>query len=1117
MKVIWYLFSTGILGTTVLTAAIADDSAIISSPTPTLFVLTLLIAIILALLCLVAFVRLRISRKQVSDLSRILDNLNVYVYQKDLQGRYTYANKKEAGLWHSSKDDVIGKDDYALFDVANAEAIKAVDREIMKSGEMRTLEEETVLRHTGKKEFCVSSKQPWYDENGQLGGIIGVSTDITEYKLIEDRELTTNRILQMLITEQSLAVVLRKLANFMQENIQATEIAILLGNGLEPYRMGAASNLEESLKANLVSGEMSFDSCCSASKDPRLMVVDDYADQLTSPEFTRVLNDLEKPCFWSIEIVSSGHQSLGLMMMFPHEKRHPSSPEIDFIERVAGFAGLAVDRAQATDMIFAQKELLNTAIDEFPDVFLMKNYEGHYILANRAVADLYLTTPAEMIGKLDADFTGNQEQSDKLRDNVREIMDRMETEIVYEESTDVRSGEVRFFKSIKKPLLRANGEKQILVIAQDITEMERAKSQLEESNKQLNYVLNATVDAVWDWSREDGLVRHNERWNELTGYTPGTRFHSMDEFIEFIHPDDRERVEESANESRSPGTRYDIEYRLVTRDGNVIWVEDYGAAVEWGAAGEPTRVVGSMSNITQRKLSEEQLNFSEKLLRSSINLLDANFTVYDPDDRLVTCNDQYLKYKASQGVEVKLGMSMREILEATAARGFFEEALGREQEWVAKRMEIQRRPTSRTLLHTPQGKWFEVHTARNDSNYLFIWMIEITEFIEARQRADVANEAKSRFLATMSHELRTPMNGVLGMLELLSDTKLSKEQRGYVETINQSGQSLLNIINDVLDHSKLDSHMVSLESIEFNLENLLRECVQATSGLVSQKKLKVDYQYDAELDRKFFGDPGRLRQVVMNLLGNAIKFTREGSISISVEHLGTEGEVSEMAIVVSDTGIGIKAEAMPTLFDEFAQADEATTRQFGGTGLGLAIARKLVELMSGAITVDSEVDRGSTFKIRLPLKLASPNIPSVSSELPEVAETGETYDASILLVEDVPINQVVAEKFLHALGCKVDIAANGELALSSMKENRYDLIFMDCRMPVMDGYQATLAIRQLEPEDQRIPIIALTANSSVEDWRACQRSGMDAMITKPFRKRDLQQALKEWLPATAKA
>ncbi len=1094
-------------------AAVEEVMPSAAEPADTEFSFTVFLLIaagLFAVLWALARLRLNDSREEAARLSKILDSLNVYVYQKDLQGRYTYVNQIEADALQGDKDKVIGKDDSAFFDSDVAEAIRNTDRDVISSGKPLTREETTVFN--GNTEICLSTKLPLFDGSGNTVGILGVSTNITEYKKNAQRDSSTKHMLGILASEPSAPAVLRQLIDCLTEQVADIEAVILSGDGIRPYRTGAASATSETLQMKLVAADLGFDAFRSLKAQPRLMVVDDYDKQSISKKLTDALLEDNRSCFWAIEITGSDFQHLGLLVAFPGQQRSPQGDEIDTIERVAGFVGLALERSEATQMIYAQKELLNTAIDEFPDAFLMKNYEGNYILANNAIADLYQTTPAEMIGRDDFYFTGNKQQSDAIRNNIRDVMDRMETEIVYEESTDVSSGETRYFRSIKKPILAPTGERQILVIAQDITEIERAKTQLEESNKQLNYVLNATVDAVWDWNREDDLVRHNERWNELTGFPAGSRFHSVTEFYDLIHEDDRQRVIRSTDDSKLPDHNYDIEYRLRTRDGKILWVEDYGAAVEWSEDGQPTRVVGSMSDITNRKLSEEKLNFSEKLLRTSINLSDASFTVYDPEDRLVICNDHYLDYKAKQGIKVEPGMTSREILEETSRRGFFMEAVGYEKNWVDKRMEIHSRPSSRTLLHSSDGEWYEVRTARNESDYLFIWMIDITEFIQARQRADEANQAKSRFLATMSHELRTPMNGVLGMLELLSESQLSEEQRNYVDTINQSGQTLLDIINDVLDHSKLESQMVTLESIEFDMQEMLNECAQSVGGLVKQKNLAVHFDYADDLPARFLGDPARLRQVIMNLLGNAVKFTDKGRIQISVEEEGSEEKISQMKIAISDTGIGIRDEALPILFDEFAQADQATTREFGGTGLGLAIARKLVELMGGEISVKSQLGEGSTFTVRLPLRKAADRLVTRASEEKPGDQAAETaFDANVLVVEDVPINRVVAEKFLLGLGCHVDIAENGEQAVKSVRENHYDVIFMDCRMPVMDGYQATQTIRQLESDDKRIPIIALTANSSEEDWLLCRESGMDAMITKPFRKKDLQEALTEWL------
>jgi PAS domain S-box-containing protein len=810
-----------------------------------------------------------------------------------------------------------------------------------------------------------------------------------------------------------------------------------------------------------------------------------------------------------------------------------------------------------------------------------------------------------------------------------------------------------------------------------------AETTLLRSQERLTQIIDATHIGTWEWNVQTGETVFNERWAQIVGFTLAElQPISIETWIKLAHPDDLARSGEQLQQHFAGLLpQYDFESRMRHKNGSWVWVQDRGRVTEWTGDGKPLRMFGTHSEITQRKLIEQQVKRERDLFVGG----PVAVYIWRPDER------RSLEY-VSQNIADMLGFLPEEMIDAEFdfASRIHPDCRELMLQTIAQR--VQARAGHFELTYRLRRKdecyrwfydfivpeWDEAGTAVRMRGYLFDLtpQKQAEEELRAINRdlqvatlrandmaamADRANAAKSEFVANMSHEIRTPMNGVLGMAELLASMELSPEQRKYVSAINRSGEALLALLNDILDFSKIEAGQLTLESVPFKLEQLVFDVADLFRSKLERRPVELTVDYGANTPARLLGDSGRLRQVLTNIVSNAVKFTEQGVVLIEVTSQPIRDGRCQVDLVVRDTGIGIPEDKVSKLFKPFTQADSSTARRFGGTGLGLTLVKRLVEAMGGEVSLQSQEGVGTTVSMTLEFgvdadQLAPPaqgpslqgrrilvvddlevnrrvmqrqlqghgaeiSISSSGGDALQQVDAafgrGEPFDGvlvdhhmppgmdgltfarmvrcdprnramavvlqsgsggpgepvrgldqgfdgfvskptsgaalatamaeamlrrthpgmdvaplpgrappplqpeapqrfapgtRVLIVEDQEVNRAVAEKFLASAGVEVGIATHGGEALHALATERFDLVLMDCQMPIMDGFVATELIRARELGTGRhLPIIAMTAHAMAGDRDRCIASGMDDYLTKPMTRDGLLRCVGRWL------
>jgi len=743
------------------------------------------------------------------------------------------------------------------------------------------------------------------------------------------------------------------------------------------------------------------------------------------------------------------------------------------------------------------------------DLLCIAGSDGYFKHVNPAWERIFGYTADELMSRPYVEFI-HPDDMERTRTEAAELLGAGKVIVAFENRFRCRDGSYRWLNWNATP---APDDGLIYAVGRDTTDQRQA----DELRGQLAAIVKGTQDAVVGKTLDGTITSWNPAAERHYGYTAAEAVGRSIRIL--LPPEDPNEITRTLDHV-ARGEPVELHNAVrVRKDGSRIHVAVSISPVQDSAG----RVVGAASiarDITERIRADER--FQRLVLAAPDAMLIAA-----QDGTIILVNEQTERlfgYPAAdligQPVEALIPPHLRE--QHVHHRRHYLLAPAERRMGTGAGLNL-------TALHR-DGKQFPVEVSlapldTDDGTLVSAAIRDVTErrqveqdLADARDEALAAAHLKSQFVAMVSHEIRTPMNGVIGLTNLLLEAPLEPGPRRYVQAIRTSGQALLAIINDILDFSKIEAGKIELVDIDYDLDQLIEDVIQAVAEPAHDKGLELLAYYPPELPTALRGDAGRLRQALLNLLGNAVKFTEHGEIQLRVEPSSAPNGRPQIAFAVTDTGIGIAEKDLHRLFEPFSQVDGSTNREFGGTGLGLTITRQLVDLMHGQLNVESQPGQGSRFSFTIPVTpRRNPAGRILSSDYagPAPTRTDPGNRGLILLAEDNTINQMVAVDTLETLGYQVDVARNGIEALELATAKPYLAILMDCQMPKMDGYAATTELRHREPPDQHIPVIAMTAGALLQDRERCLAAGMDDYLAKPIDPDQLQAALDHWTEATA--
>ena len=1024
------------------------------------------------------------------QLNGIVSFLPDATFAIDKEGRVIAWNRAMESMTGVKADDILGFGDYEyslpfygfkrpiLIDLVlqpdpNLEAgYEAMERDGM------SLTGEVFISSFGTNGTYIWAKaSPLYDSNGSVTGAIESLRDITERKYTEEALKESESKFRLLFERSADAMFLLDGKKFIDCNNAAVEM------------MKCSSRAELlDLHPSEISPEKQTDGQSSREKSEEMIKKAFEKGTHKFEWIRRRSNGEEFPAMITLTAIPwKGEQILHVTVK-------------DITERKA-----------AENALLESRELYRNLIENLNDIILFLDPSGRITYISPVVEQAFGYSPREFIGR--------RFEEHIHKDDLAGVKERFEQAITgklkaYEFRVLDKENRVKYVRSSARLSGDPNSVKGLTMTLTDVTDRKKAEMDLKESEDRYRLLVESSPDGII--IHQDGIVIFANKTSAVLLNADKPEMLVGKPVMSFVHPDYIQTVRDRIHSTQNARDEAPlIEEKLLGIDGAEIEVEV--AAIPFIFRGKPaTQVV--FRDITKRKKAESELVESREFLDKIINSIGDPVFVKDRQHRFILVNDAECKMLDLQSDEI-LGRTIydlfptKEMGDTSWEKDELVFSTGKEnlnEETIASAAGV-----SHTILVKKN-----LYTANDKDQFLVGAVTDITELKrseeilrKAKEAAEAATRAKSEFLANMSHEIRTPMNAVIGMTGLLLDEDLTTNQKECLETIRRSGESLLSIINNILDLSKIEAGVTDLECQPFELIRCVETSLDLVSADANKKGISTRCEFDDNTPAVILGDPTRLSQILVNLLNNSVKFTETGEISVAVSGKRLEGEKYEIHFAVKDTGIGIPQDKMGRLFQSFSQIDSSTTRKYGGTGLGLAISKKLVEMMNGTIWVESEAGSGTTFHftIKVEKTLHEPiDINKLDSKSNASLNGKLDHHLSILLAEDNLVNQMVTQRMLNKLGCRADVASNGIEVLRALERQSYDVVIMDVLMPEMDGLEATREIRRRWPESGP-KIIAMTASVLKCDRETCLAAGMDGYISKPAKLVELKSALESYV------